>query len=308
MKISSNDTLYIYHHNDIDGEAAAGMVNLHFPNNKKYFIKSDYPISVNPAEFRYKPTPIVIFFVDLSFKPQDLPMLKELVDTGCQIIWIDHHKSSIDLLATGRVPKEIDYLVDSSRCGAFLTYQYLHRGELHNIDQFPKFLGLIDHYDRHVKDQYFESSVCFNFGIMAIDNLNPTSDVWRELLTGDQIIANYYIERGKIIYGYLQEYNKMLLKSSAVIIKVRGITCIALNTMSNSIVFESVRDKFPLCMAWRFDGKLYKYSIYNEDGTVDCNAIANTFGGGGHPGAAGFSSEQLLFFTEECEKYNPEKE
>ena len=302
------EMLIVYHHNDLDGKTAAAMIDLALPTKEKRFIETDYPIKITTEMYNYVSCPTTIFFVDLSFKEQDLPMLEKLSDTdNCKIVWIDHHASSVNLLATGRVPSQIDYLVDSSRCGAFLTYQYLHRGEIESVDAFPKFLGLVDHYDRHVKDDYFQSSVCFNLGIMAIPGLSPTSEVLRNLLAGDQVIANYYIKRGKIIYEYLQEYNRNLLKKSAVIVNVRGIRCIALNTTSNSMVFESVRDKFPLCMAWSFNGREYKYSIYNEDGTVDCNKIANTFGGGGHPGAAGFNSEQLLFITDDCEKYEEEE-
>ena len=43
---------------------------------------------------------------------------------------------------------------------------------------------------------------------------------------------------------------------------------------------------------WYKDGK-WMFSLYNDDGSVDCSAIAKQYGGGGHFGAAGFVTEDL---------------
>lgn len=36
-------------------------------------------------------------------------------------------------------------------------------------------------------------------------------------------------------------------------------------------------------------------AIYSSNKEIDCSKIAESFGGGGHKGAAGFSSDELLF-------------
>jgi oligoribonuclease NrnB/cAMP/cGMP phosphodiesterase (DHH superfamily) len=47
-------------------------------------------------------------------------------------------------------------------------------------------------------------------------------------------------------------------------------------------------DGYDGCACFHYaDGK-WKFSIYNDDGSVDCSVIAKQFGGGGHKGAAGF--------------------
>jgi len=48
-------------------------------------------------------------------------------------------------------------------------------------------------------------------------------------------------------------------------------------------------------MVWVFDGKKYSYSIFSSNPNIDCSKIAESYGGGGHKGAAGFSSDELLF-------------
>jgi oligoribonuclease NrnB/cAMP/cGMP phosphodiesterase (DHH superfamily) len=43
------------------------------------------------------------------------------------------------------------------------------------------------------------------------------------------------------------------------------------------------------------DGK-WEFSLYNDNGVVDCSAIAKSFGGGGHKGAAGFKASNINEF------------
>jgi oligoribonuclease NrnB/cAMP/cGMP phosphodiesterase (DHH superfamily) len=41
--------------------------------------------------------------------------------------------------------------------------------------------------------------------------------------------------------------------------------------------------------------KVWKFSLYNDNGKVDCSQIAKQYGGGGHAGAAGFILNQEQF-------------
>src|SRR5665811_1044860 len=52
-------------------------------------------------------------------------------------------------------------------------------------------------------------------------------------------------------------------------------------------------DGFACC--WYQKGK-WMYSLYNDNGKVDCSDICKSRGGGGHKGASGFQS--YLFLTE----------
>ena len=48
------------------------------------------------------------------------------------------------------------------------------------------------------------------------------------------------------------------------------------------------KDGYDGCACFHFDGTHWCFSLYNDNGTVDCSVIAKQFGGGGHKGAAGF--------------------
>jgi len=51
------------------------------------------------------------------------------------------------------------------------------------------------------------------------------------------------------------------------------------------------------CFHMTKEGK-FAFSLYNDNGKVDCSVIAKSFGGGGHAGAAGFilNKEQFINF------------
>ena len=50
-----------------------------------------------------------------------------------------------------------------------------------------------------------------------------------------------------------------------------------------------------MAMVWAYDGTNYQYSIYSQDSSVECNKIAEQYGGGGHKGAAGFKMAEMPF-------------
>ena len=71
-----------------------------------------------------------------------------------------------------------------------------------------------------------------------------------------------------------------------------------LNTpIKSSDAFSTYFEKYGLVIRWSFNGNLFNYSIYSSLEDVDCSAIAKHFdqAGGGHKGAAGFTSDKLLF-------------
>lgn len=57
--------------------------------------------------------------------------------------------------------------------------------------------------------------------------------------------------------------------------------------------FASINtDEYDLLIGFSFDGYRWSYSLRSEK--VDCSQIAKKFGGGGHRGAAGFSTTILV--------------
>lgn len=301
------NNIYIYHHNDADGIAAAAMVDLAYPNATKKFISSGYPFIVDetPFQFMTNPEDLTVFIVDLSLNYDALTRLLtgEMIKVVNKVIWIDHHETSVEAMTRNHIPypKNFQTCVDRRRCGAFLTYEFLHpEGTV------PKFLRVIDTYDRHDGSSGdIRVATDLNLALLSVDNLSPTSDIWRTLLAGEDLALQTQQAFGSIVHKYLDAENENFIRKCAVVTKIRGLTCLAVNAKGTSILFDSVPyEKYPLRMAWYHDGKQYRYSLYSDE-SINCASLASIHGGGGHPGAAGFSSEQLLFLDQNCEEYSP---
>ena len=289
--------IFIYHHNDADGICAAAMIHLAYPNATKRFFSSSYPFKLDTGhlEFITDPDQVTIFMVDLSLTYDAFQELltSDVFGRVNKVIWIDHHKTSIDSITRNHTPypKNFDTYVKESACGALLTYEYIHPHDLPT----PTFLRAIDMYDRHAgSPEEIRWATNLNLSLLSIYDLSPISDIWRDLLAGGDTVLQYQTEQGEIIHKYLDEENRKLIRSKAVLTSVFGMDCVMVNASSSSILFDSIADKYPLRLAWTFDGEQYKYTIYSN-GSINCEKIAAKYGGGGHPGAAGFSSDQLLF-------------
>lgn len=64
--------------------------------------------------------------------------------------------------------------------------------------------------------------------------------------------------------------------------------------MVSSNDFNSVEGEYDLYIGFSFNGESWTYSIRSNKDSVDCSEIASNYGGGGHKGAAGFRSKELL--------------
>ena len=86
-----------FYHSDIDGRCAGAIV-ARFTNNynEDNYIEYDYSKPL--------PTEIIqegetVYFVDLSFSVNTVDKLQEILDKKCNLVWCDHHTSTMDVMA-----------------------------------------------------------------------------------------------------------------------------------------------------------------------------------------------------------------
>lgn len=73
------------------------------------------------------------------------------------------------------------------------------------------------------------------------------------------------------------------------------------NRFSNSWVFGELYNKYRYVVVYYFTGTEHKYSIFSNlkvFSDTDCCKYAEQFGGGGHKGAAGWRSKELMFLKD----------
>lgn len=232
-----------------------------------------------------------------------------------RIIWIDHHKSSIE-----KWPSSIPgYRIDGV-AACRLAWQWFanvggpvnraegqHGYHLPDMEAFrnrqveePVAVMLAGEYD--IWDKRDERAETFQFGLRS-QELSEAD--WFILLTGDGP-SEHFVERLLAQGGMLQRYQQ---RNDANVVNFRsflqpfdGLTFLALNTARcNSLSFaakdvpETGHDAL---MGFYWTGKSWKVSLYHarHRTDLDLSKIAVKFGGGGHRGACGFECKGALPF------------
>lgn len=143
-----------------------------------------------------------------------------------------------------------------------------------------------------------------------ICTLNPMEkagiNFWDKIyhLTSDSLMK--YHDEGTAIQQYLKVSNLQIVDKYAEQVEFKKfpeLKAVAVNTTTHSsMVFNSVFKEYEVGIIFTYSLKrdCMTFSIYrlglNPEKTIDCGAIARSFGGGGHPGAAGFSTSGTLPF------------
>ncbi len=304
----------VFYHNDLDGRCSAFWCTF-IPELKKEFFEINYN----------KPFPIgkilpneTVYIVDFSISPEEMIDLLEITPN---VVWIDHHKSSIDKYKNFRneitgiryetksadeIKKDPNYI---NMAGCALTYIYLNimtkqgKGEVKSFntkmyEQVPKFTRLISDWDTWTLK--LPQTKPFVIGCEIYDT-NPESNFWIDLVNNEASTINKIIVEGKICIAYRDGWSKDFLKSYGFEVEFEGYKCFAVNLgKCNSDYFKSIggTDKYDILLPFIYDGKNWSVSLYSGQNGVDVSEIAKKYGGGGHAGAAGFISTKIPFKKE----------
>ena len=162
----------------------------------------------------------------------------------------------------------------------------------------PMYIKLIDDYD--IWKHEYDTTLAFHYGL----------DMFNHKVYVDLIMDDYdktmldIFEDGDVIEKYINRQNEEISTKYSFVRRffydeehgMVDILCV--NGRGNSYVFGDKFDKYPFCLLYHYDGDMWKYSIYCnkkylEQG-YDASIIAKDYGGGGHAGASGFSTKNLL--------------
>ena len=297
MAIFAKGTTWIFHHIDADGISAAHVVLLHLKKTgginetKLYPINYGYKFPIE--EIKSSDT---VYIVDYSIEPEEMKKLQEIIPDYNRIIWIDHHKSAIEKYNGFGEIKGIRE--EDKRSGVMLAWNFLIN------DCPPLYVQLICDYDVWSLESKY--AIEFQDAFMAYFKDPNHEDLWAmdgefgetfpEVDLGYKSITNEYIQKGIIIGKYkTQLYNQFI--KNAYETTIDGYKAIALNLKMNKMQFDSLNKKYDVYIAYIHDGKTYNVSLYSD--TVDTTEISMKYGGGGHPGASGFSCDTLPFTRSE---------
>ena len=272
----------VFYHNDNDGKCSAALIRKHLISKDGIdFIEMDYS----------KPFPLgtiginePVYIVDYSITTHEMDVLLKITK---DVVWIDHHVSAIEKYKN--YPHDIKGLRINGISACMLTFYYLSGI---STDEAPLSVKLINDWDIWAF-KYGNDTRHFQIALNAVDN-HPTSYLWENLLAPGEFLAKELISDGKIMAEYRDGWAKEYCKSKGFESEFEGYRCFAMNLgLCNSEYFKSVDNgDYDILIPFSFNGEKWTYSLYSK--TVDVSKIAQKYGGGGHKGASGFSSDELL--------------
>lgn len=230
-----------------------------------------------------------------------------------QVIWIDHHKSSIETHPTNIQGYRIDGVAACRLAWQWFTHDFgphnpqcqPHDYDLPQKEHFvarevsePLAVRLAGEYD--IWDDWredWDAITSFQLGLRS----RELSDIdWAIMLAHGQPTVEALLRNGYLLQRYQQRNDASTMRRSF-LLEFEGLKFLALNTARcNSIAFaakdipETGHDAL---MGFCWDGKAWTVSLYhaNHRKDLDLSLIASKHYGGGHRGACGFQIAKLPF-------------
>jgi len=229
------------------------------------------------------------------------------------LIWIDHHKTSIE-----KWPKQIlGYRIDGVAACRLAWQWFSHVCDQNETHCHPALPTKQNFFDRTVSepiavrlageydiwDKRDERADVLQYGLRCVDDPN-----WKKLFEernakGQHCTAHLFeiLEKGKVAQSYAQKIDADLVTHRSYRMDWEGLKWLVLNTgRFNSLTFAAL-DKpdtgHDALLGYMFNGKAWTASLYHAKHRtdLDLSTIAVKYNGGGHRGACGFTCQQLPF-------------
>lgn len=246
-----------------------------------------------------------IIMCDISLPKEQMEVLHAFLKEN--FIWCDHHISAIKD-SEGLFYVFSKGLRDTKFAACELTWKYFFPDE-----RMPEIVRLLGRYDcfGHKGTSEEKKVLEFQYGARQIISSYDYAYDWLKNCIiesknkHDEFApCEYRIwESGKGIYGYLCTEAAQSYKNGVALefmepsvgdaqfgATTRKFICInkeRFNPINFGIDYHADGYDGAACFSRRADGK-WTFSLYNDNGKVDCSVIAKSFGGGGHKGASGF--------------------
>jgi uncharacterized protein len=272
----------IYHSRDLDGWMSAAIVKLKYSDVK--LIGWDYgqPIPV------LDPTQAIIM-VDISFPKEEMKVI-----AGQGLVWIDHHISAIKEMSG------LGFLLQGVRDPAFAACELVWK-HLFPDQPMPEIVRLLGRYDCFGHKGTNEEQKVLEFQYGAREAISNPEEAYTCLVND---LTCYHTpmqiwEPGKAIYKYLcTEAKQIYARKFDLFYGPYKFGCVnecRFNPINFGIDYH--KDGYDGFACFHFQYGKWIYSLYNDNGLVDCSEIAKSMGGGGHKGAAGFQVAEPLLNT-----------
>jgi oligoribonuclease NrnB/cAMP/cGMP phosphodiesterase (DHH superfamily) len=288
----------VYHKSDLDGWCSAAITIMHCEDKRE--IVRLWPAEYNDFDFEALARAVsvedTVYVLDYSFCPD----VMRLCLNGAKVVWIDHHKSAIELYEQKLLEnpdKAISGMRDTGFAACELTWMYLYPDK-----KMPKLVRLLGIYDSWRKSHdLFRAATYLQHFARTSWMQEPLDGRWRNFLTPGDKNATRKVDRAVdgmvntgVLIGQAAEARWAdSAKARSFAVTMDGLQVLCLNSAEKgSQLFDVVwnPDRYDAMMVFGLDGKTHKWtcSVYSTKPEVDCSEFCKRRGGGGHKAAAGF--------------------
>ena len=328
LKQNNMRTVCVYHSIDLDGWMSAAIVKHWFSKQQQDYVTSkvfkEVDVDFGTLEFigyNYgQPIPDLsmydkVIMCDISFPMEMMQLLHEKLKNN--FIVIDHHKSFISSIPIGLCLNgklEFDYAACELTWKYFFSNPIEKFGEIEEQNPMPEIVRLLGRYDFFGHKGTDEEQKVLEFQYGARQCISTYEDAYEKLMNNIHYDSapdkeNLKDERIEIwnsgisIYQYLCTEAKQAYENGFDLwfpiqheeVIGRKFICInkeIFNPINFGIDYHKDGYDGAACFHRRADGK-WSFSLYNDNGEVDCSIIAKEYGGGGHKGASGFVVDDI---------------
>lgn len=302
----------IHHSADFDGLFCREIARKFLPQAELIgWDFADKPLAIPDGEIYVLDLP-----VDRPFGVKDFGPEGDRPSWFSRVVWIDHHKSSIDSHPTDIKGYRIDGVAacrlawqwfNQGREGYALNVPSMKETYFERKVSEPLAVRLAGEYD--VWDKRDVRAEVFQFGLrsreMSADDWNkllapepPNATPLQKTLHND--LVDELLNNGSLLQRYQQRNDASTMRRSF-IVEWEGLKFLALTTARcNSLTFASKdvpETGHDALMGFYCDGDKWNVSMYHAKHRMDLDLskIAVKYGGGGHKGACGFQAATLPF-------------
>lgn len=310
----------IYHSADYDGIFCREIAKHFLSTQDVNYIGwnfGDPPLPIPPEGTVYVLDLPVDRTFGFDFAPimANMPGAPSVANLISRIVWIDHHKSSIESHPTSIPGYRIDG-VAACRL-AWQLFRDLADVGMTNERLLPKKEQYRDRLvteplavrlagEHDVWDHRDERAEQLQYGLRVFGELDSLQ--WLRLLREDKegevadIFLFSILVAGDAAQRYAKNVDASTIKTRGFLLQWEGLTWLALNTARcNSSAFAALdvpETGHDALLGYFWNGKQWSMSLYHAKHRtdLDLSAIAKKYGGGGHKGACGFQTVALPTF------------
>jgi len=216
-----------------------------------------------------------IYLIDFTYKRE---LMDELLSRVASLVVLDHHDGVREIVEA--MP---EHVFDLNRSGATIAWTYFHPNT-----EVPKLLSYVED-DDIFRFAFPETKPFITYLIIQPLDFKVWDEIARKLEDPEE--SKILLEKASDYREYFEYLAKQVVER-ANLVSFEGYEVYFANshphkTMKSLVGHQLAEKKGPLALVVSAHPKGYGVSI-RGDGTVDVAAIAEKYGGNGHPSSAGF--------------------